>query len=42
MFDFKQYYAALLRHGNHAGPRADEALRDYAQMLNRIQAGSIV
>ena len=37
MNGFKKYYAALLR-GRHQEPRADEALRDYVEMLRRIQA----
>ena len=37
MVQFKSYYAALLR-GRRQEPRADEALRDYVDMLRRIEA----
>jgi hypothetical protein len=36
MVQFQQYYAALLR-GRHVEPRAEEALRDYVDMIRRIQ-----
>lgn len=39
--DFKNYYAALLRSRKDTEPRADEAMRDYRDMLLRIQAGGI-
>jgi hypothetical protein len=39
--NFSKYYAALLRNGSPTEPRADEAMRDYQDMLIRIQAGSI-
>jgi hypothetical protein len=39
--EFKQYYAALLRHKTRTEPRADEAMRDFQDMLLRIQAGGI-
>ena len=38
MTEFKNYYAALLRGSRFAEPRADEALRDYVDMVMRIQA----
>ena len=40
--DFKQYYAALLRHGGtHTEPRADEAMKDFRDMIIRMQAGGM-
>ena len=39
--EFKNYYAALLRNKTQTEPLADEAMRDYRDMLLRIQAGGI-
>jgi len=39
--DFKRYYASLLRGHIDSGVRADDALRDYLDMLQRLRAGSI-
>jgi hypothetical protein len=41
MLEFKRYYAALLRSGSHTEPHAEEAMRDYQDMMLRIRAAAI-
>jgi hypothetical protein len=42
MMDFKEYYAALLRHGHQSEPRADEALRDYQSVLKQLVLAGVM